>query len=399
MVTAVTAPTLTFTRTIHAPAEQVYQSFTQRDWVTYWFCDEAHVRPAVSGHALFVWNTGYHAFCSFKALEPNQRVVLAWRGMGETHDSEIEVAINAQDGGTGVALTISGHNSEAEAVIAQEWETRLDNLVSALETGADQRITQRVIIGIFPTSFDEKDAARLGVPMTQGTRVGNVIPGLGAAAAGLQPDDVIVAMDGKDVTPDRSMSVLVANRKPGDKVEVTYYRGGEKRTAKMKLSGYPVPPIYDTLTSLANAIEQMYAEHDAELTAVFDGVSESEAGKKPAPEEWSAQQVVAHLILNERWLHSWLGGHLQGPEISGYTCNSPARIAGVLSNYPTTADLLAELRRGWAETLAIVRSMPASVAERKAYLWWMSFEVMGLRVHTEDHFDQMRKAIAAARAG
>jgi len=29
----------------------------------------------------------------------------------------------------------------------------------------------------------------------------------------------------------------------------------------------------------------------------------------------------------------------------------------------------------------------------------MSFEVMGLRVHTEGHFDQMRKAIAAVRAG
>lgn len=398
MATAVTAPTLTFTRTINAPAEQVYNSFTQRDWITHWFCDNADVRTAVNGHALFTWNTGYHAFCVFKTLEANQHVALSWRGAGETQDSQIEVLIDSHDSRTGLTLIITDHNPEAEANIAKEWETRLDNLMSALETGADRRITQRVIIGIFPNTFDEKDAARLGVPVTQGTRVGNVIEGLGAAAAGLQTDDVVVALDGRAVTADTPMGVLVANRKPGDPVEVTYYRGSDKRAAKMKLSGYPLPTICDTLDGLADAIERMYAELNVGLTGVFDGVSEADASRKPAPEEWSAREVIAHLILNERWLHGWLGGHLQGPEITGYTCNAAARIAGVTSTYSATADLLGELRRCWAETAAIVRAMPTSVAERKSYLWAMSFEVFGLRPHTENHFDQMRKAIAAARA-
>lgn len=55
------------------------------------------------------------------------------------------------------------------------------------------------------------------------------------------------------------------------------------------------------------------------------------------------------------------------------------------------------MRRAWQETINLLRATPDSAAERKANLWWMSFQLNGMAQHTRNHFDQMRKAIEAAR--
>ena len=63
--------------------------------------------------------------------------------------------------------------------------------------------------------------------------------------------------------------------------------------------------------------------------------------------------------------------------------------------YPTAAEITAELRRAWAETVALLRGVPAEVAARKSFLWWASFEVNALINHTNGHFDQIRAALKA----
>lgn len=390
---------LTFSRTVKAPASFAYRAFTERDWITYWFCDDASIRSEVGGHMLLTWNTGYHVMGAFTQLEKDRRAALMWRGAGETADSRVEVDIVAE--GDAVNITLQHHISEeggADAnAVEREWDTRLDNLVSFLETGADLRLTNRIILGIYPDSFDEEIARRLGVPVTEGARVGNVIPDLGAAKAGLQSDDVIVALNAKPVDNQTPLNVLVQGKKPGDVVDVVFYRGAEKHTVTLNLSGYPLPDFAPDFATLAHRTKQLYAELDKDLSALFDGVSEAEASKKPAEGEWSAKDVVAHLILTERWIQHWIGGLMQGPEIAGYTANAPARIAGVINTYGTLENILAEMRRSWSETVAILRAVPQETHERKANVWWTTFELHSFSIHTRQHFRQIQGAIAAAR--
>ncbi|MCB9453918.1 MAG: SRPBCC domain-containing protein [Anaerolineaceae bacterium] len=388
--------TLTFTRTIKAPAEQVYSAFTDRDWIRDWLCDDAHLRVQVGGHLLLIWNPDQHVTGVYTALEANERVAFTWKSPDDAAESLVEVVLEAQDNSTALTLTHSG-DSVTDAH-EREWEKKLHILTAMLETGADIRITERVIIGIYPGAFDAEVAQRLGVPVEEGTRVTGLVPGLAAEQAGLQPDDVVVAMDGTAVTAQMPMNQIVADRKPGDTVEVAFYRGSEKQKVALALSGYPVPAVPETFAALGDHYQTAYGELDSEIKTIFAEVTEAQAGQSPAEGEWSANQVLAHLILSERWLQHWLGGLMQGPEVAGFTGNTPARIAGVTTTYPTSAALLAELRRAHAETVALLRAVPAEYAARKNNLWWMAFEMHGFVFHTRQHIQQINEALAAARA-
>jgi hypothetical protein len=138
---------------------------------------------------------------------------------------------------------------------------------------------------------------------------------------------------------------------------------------------------------------------DTDLTALFNGVSEADTAHQPGKDEWSANQVLAHLILCELWVQHWMGSLVETEETGGWSGNLTARLAGVMAIYPTSAELLAELRRRWKETVALVRSFSAPAAENKSLLWWFSFELnQQAEQHTRNHFNQIREAIASARA-
>lgn len=388
--------TLTVSQIIQAPATQVYSAFTDRDWIRDWLSDDAHLRAEVGGHLLLLWNPDKRVFGTYTELEENRRVSFTWSSPEEPVDCQIDVRLDEQNGKTRLTLTQTG--GMVKDGQQAEWEKRLHVLATMLETGADTRITERVIIGIYPGAFNAEVAAKLGVPVSEGTRVNGLVPGLGAEKAGIQPDDVVVAMNGTAVTANMPMNLIVADNKPGDAVEVVFYRGNARHTANLTLSGYPVPAIPATFAALGDQYETIYGELDGEITALFTAATEVQAAQSPAEGEWSANQVMAHLILSERWLQHWLGGLMQGPEIAGYTANTPARIAGVTATFPTTTALLAELRRSYAETVALLRAVPIEYAERKNNLWWMAFEMHGFVPHTRQHIQQISEALAAARA-
>ena len=62
-----------------------------------------------------------------------------------------------------------------------------------------------------------------------------VIPGSPADKAGLKIKDVILSVDGKDVTIDNTLQNVVRNRKPGDEITLKVWRGGQTLTIKVKL--------------------------------------------------------------------------------------------------------------------------------------------------------------------
>src|SRR5690606_21762951 len=112
----------------------------------------------------------------------------------------------------------------------KHWAENLRNLKSVLETGIDLRIAERPMLGIIPGDFTAEQATALGVPVHEGMRIDGTVEGMGAQRVGLQRDDVIVEMAGHPISDFNSLVRAIAGKKGGDKVEVVYYRGADKKT-------------------------------------------------------------------------------------------------------------------------------------------------------------------------
>ena len=89
---------------------------------------------------------------------------------------------------------------------------------------------ERGYLGVRIQPLSDDLAASLGLAKKRGEFVQAVEPGQGAAKAGLQPGDVVLSVDGKDVTPEQSLSYIVANTAPGKHVPVAIIRNGEHLT-------------------------------------------------------------------------------------------------------------------------------------------------------------------------
>jgi S1-C subfamily serine protease len=103
---------------------------------------------------------------------------------------------------------------------------------------------EHAYLGVAMGDVTEEAASQLDLPVDDGALVQTVTPGSPAAKAGLRAaeagrGDVIVAVDGERVTGADDVVAAVAEKQPGDTIEVEYYRGGDKRTASIKLAERP----------------------------------------------------------------------------------------------------------------------------------------------------------------
>ena len=71
--------TLTLKRTINAPAEQIYQAFTNSTALREWFCDAALVQPRAGGRIYCQWNSGDALMGKFTVLTPGKKVAFTLR--------------------------------------------------------------------------------------------------------------------------------------------------------------------------------------------------------------------------------------------------------------------------------------------------------------------------------
>jgi hypothetical protein len=255
------------------------------------------------------------------------------------------------------------------------------------------------MLGIFLNDFNADIASHLNIPVKEGVRIDDVAEGMGAQAAGLQKDDLVVKMAGEPVVDFSSLTKALQGQRAGDEVEVIYYRGSEKRTTRMKLSGRPIPEIPATQKDFAETLQKTYGDENTGLAKLFEGVSDAEASYHPEPGEWSAKEVLAHLILNERFWSGYMVELATGQErwSDDNTGNSHEQTRAVVSAYPTVQELLEELKRNQAETLAYISNMPPALAERKGSYWRLASYMLTPPSQTQVHYDQIRSAIEAAR--
>jgi putative serine protease PepD len=75
----------------------------------------------------------------------------------------------------------------------------------------------------------------LGDPTSDGVRLSEVDGGGPADDAGLRVDDVVTAVNDQPVSTAQELIVAVRTHRPGDRVRLTYERGGQQRTADVTL--------------------------------------------------------------------------------------------------------------------------------------------------------------------
>jgi serine protease Do len=98
---------------------------------------------------------------------------------------------------------------------------------------------ERGYLGIRIQQVTEDLAASLGIPRNRGEFVQAVDPGTPGAQAGLQAGDVVMRIDGKDVTPEQTLSFIVANERPGTRIPIEIIRNGRKMTLNATVGRKP----------------------------------------------------------------------------------------------------------------------------------------------------------------
>jgi S1-C subfamily serine protease len=94
-------------------------------------------------------------------------------------------------------------------------------------------------LGISGQSIDAEFAQQQGLSVQSGVLVGDIVAGGPADEAGLQPGDVITAVDGKALDSMDALAATVSSHVPGDALTLTVTRGGQSGQLTVELQGRP----------------------------------------------------------------------------------------------------------------------------------------------------------------
>ncbi len=115
---------------------------------------------------------------------------------------------------------------------------------------------RRARLGVTIEEVVPEDAEAFGLPSVSGVLVQNVDAEGPAANADLEQGDVIVAVDGEQVGYVAQLQGKVAMRRPGDRIELTVYRGGSPRDVTMRLGEAPLNESAPTIVAAEPVAEE-----------------------------------------------------------------------------------------------------------------------------------------------
>ncbi len=229
--------------------------------------------------------------------------------------------------------------------------------------------------------------------------MGGLVEGMGAQSSGVQKNDVIIKMDGKPITDFQSIGIVLQTHKAGDSVETQLYRKSSLETLWVKLSFRPIPEIPKTAQGLADAFKKIYDEKFVELKKSFAEVSEELANTPPKKGEWSACEVLAHLIHSERDQQLILHTVVFDQELvsDGYGDNLDARNKATVAAYGSSKALLEEFHRAITETTFFIANLPEKFVKHKGSYWRQAFNLLQFPQHTDEHIVQIREGFGTLK--
>ncbi|MBK8434834.1 MAG: SRPBCC domain-containing protein [Chloroflexi bacterium] len=299
---------------INETPEAVYYAWTNEMALTQWLCQDARVAVQPHGRLYLYWPQGYHATGEYQQVEANKALAFSWRGKDEAHSSRVAMTLTQVEGGTRVHL-LHSHIAEEAAVstIQQVWEAGLANLQAVLETGLDNRLYNRPFMGIMlQGQLTAEQLAARGVPANGAVELGGALPGTSAAEAGLQAQDLLIQIGDKAIETMPDIGQALQGKQIGDSLPLTVYRNGQPTTSTLTLRRRPAPHVPPTAEAFSAELGRAYAAADAQLDEILVGASDAVAWQSPAPGEWSAAEVLAHLIICERMVQTTVGVQLNG---------------------------------------------------------------------------------------
>ena len=389
--------------TISASAAAVYQGWTLPNLISHWLSESARAQVREGGPFTLMWNSGHWAAGVYSTIEADKRLTFSWHEADAPGTTQIEVRFAAVEGGTRVTLSQTGFG-EGESwdkyreASERNWRELLDNLRVLMETANDARLLRRPVagMGIIPISAEE--AAIKGLPTDHGLNVTVVAEGSAADQAGLRQGDYVTTIDGTKQNSFGSFNAVLGRHKAGDTVEVEYYRDSQRYTAALTFGQRQPQQALETREELYQAVEKQVSTVEAELDALFDGVPESALNVKPAPHEWSAKEVLAHLIWAERWFQMSMWLMVTAGTRPDWGFNNDFEIGGIVETRETAGELLDELKRTLREQLHSVWHIPDQTLAVKPTFAEVARWLSHAGEHCREHYAQIKAAIAQAQA-
>lgn len=96
-------------------------------------------------------------------------------------------------------------------------------------------MVQRAFIGVSIQEVNQDLANKLNITQTEGVYVNGLSDGGAARKAGIKEGDIIISIEGNEVKSVPALQEQVGKHKPGDKIEVGFYRNGSLKSTNVTL--------------------------------------------------------------------------------------------------------------------------------------------------------------------
>jgi serine protease Do len=127
---------------------------------------------------------------------------------------------------------------------------------------------QRPRIGVQIEDVVAEDAEIYGLPSVSGILV-QAVPADGPSTGILEPEDVIVALDDKPMGYVSELQAEIAERRPGDQVQLTIYRDGTPTRVGIRLGEAPINDIQTVVAAASTNAEERLGIQVEALTAAI----------------------------------------------------------------------------------------------------------------------------------
>lgn len=390
-----------FEVTVVASPEAAFQAFVNESLLRAWVCDDAKTNERVNGVYQWIWNHGGYAAGVYKTVTAGKQLDFTWFSDGSPSESSVSVSFAADGDKTHITVKHTFPDGDGWAAAIENlsigWRDSLDNLVYLFETGLDRRFMTRPMFGVYLAELTDEYRAEHGISLTGGVVINDVMAGGPADQAGFKKNDILVKLGDAPINNFPDLQAAQRRYRGGDTLKVELVNAGESRVVDFTFGQRPTPELGKTPDELAMIAQTRSDRILGTLADFIRDVPEEHLARRPAPQSWSVNDQLAHMILSERisGIQTWdaIGGAGNFP----WGGNNEMHLAGLKAVHPTGAALFAELRRALDEHIAMLRAIPEAAAQNRALMGQTAFGVSLFGSHIESHFNQIQEAIESAR--
>ena len=150
-------------------------------------------------------------------------------------------------------------------------------------------------LGVMIANLRPEDSAALGLESVNGALVSEVMSGTAADDAGIEPGDVIVGLDGKEVVDSRDLRTRIALAPIGGEVDIDVVRDGERKTLEAVIGALESARASAGAVPLLAGAQWRNLSRDHELHGSVSGVELAEVA--PDSPAWNAGLRTGDVIV------------------------------------------------------------------------------------------------------